>query len=146
MPRCRIWPLGEHPPPKRFRQQTDDKSAGMALEDGAFLGLALGRINSRSEVKYALTVYERARRARVARIVERGNVQQYLYHLADGAEQRERDRKLRMKPTPPGEALAWRDPEFAPWLMGYNVEKDVEAHWGLADNKDKRRCVIRSSL
>jgi len=118
----------------------------MALEDGAFLGLVLGRINSKSEVKRALTVYERARRARVARIVERGNVQQHLYHLPDGAEQRERDRKLRMKPTPPGEALAWRDPEFSPWLMAYDVEKDFEAHWDLSENREERRDYIARSM
>ncbi|KAI5857791.1 hypothetical protein BZA05DRAFT_106304 [Tricharina praecox] len=120
--------------------------AGMALEDGAFLGLALGSIKSRSEVKRALTVYERGRRARVARIVERGNVQQYLYHLPDGAEQCERDRKLRMNPTPPGEVLAWRDPEFAPWLMGYDVEKDFKKYWEMPKDKERRREHVTRSL
>ena len=23
----------------------------------------------------------------------------------------------------------WRDPEFGPWLLGYEVLRDVEAHW-----------------
>jgi hypothetical protein len=30
-----------------------------------------------------------------------------------------------MMPTPPGEALAWRDPELAPRLLGYDHLKDV---------------------
>lgn len=62
-------------------------------------------------------------------VVERGNVQQYLYHLHDGPEQEERDRKMRMQPTPPGEALAWRDPELSPRLLGYDFVADVERHW-----------------
>lgn len=62
-------------------------------------------------------------------VVERGNLQQYLYHLHDGPEQEERDRKMRMQPTPPGEALAWRDPELAPRLLGYDFVADVERFW-----------------
>lgn len=58
-------------------------------------------------------------------VVKRGNLQQYLYHLHDGSEQEERDRKMRMVPTEEGEALAWRDPGLAPKLLGYECEKDV---------------------
>ena len=38
----------------------------------------------------------------------------------------ERDEKMRMVPTSAGECLAWR--EFAPWLVGHEVLRDVEAH------------------
>lgn len=51
--------------------------------------------------------------------------QQYLYHLPDGPEQEERDRIMRMNPTPPGDPLVWRDPELSPWLLGYDHIKDV---------------------
>jgi salicylate hydroxylase len=118
----------------------------MALEDGAFLGMVLGKIKKKEEVKHALKVYERARRQRATRIVERGNVQQYLYHLPDGPEQEERDRKLRMDPTPPGEVLAWRDPEFAPYLLGYDVDEDVEKHWDLGTEMAEGGGLVRSSL
>ncbi|PUU75196.1 hypothetical protein B9Z19DRAFT_1131761 [Tuber borchii] len=57
------------------------------------------------------------------------NVQQHLYHLHDGPEQREGDAKMKTVPTPVGECLAWRDPEFGHWLLGYDVFRDVEAHW-----------------
>jgi salicylate hydroxylase len=70
-------------------------------------------------------------------VVERGNLQQYLYHLHDGAEQEERDRKMQMEPTPPGEALAWRDPELSPKLLGYNYLEDVSFMNGLAENADR---------
>lgn len=60
-------------------------------------------------------------------IVSRSNLQQYLYHLHDGPEQEERDRRMRMQPTEEGEALAWRDPGLAPKLLGYECEKDVSS-------------------
>ena len=80
---------------------------------------------SSAEKRKALRVYEQCRKERTRMVVERGNVQQYLYHLHDGSEQEERDRKMRMVPTPAGEALAWRDPGLAPKLLGYNHIDDV---------------------
>jgi salicylate hydroxylase len=70
-----------------------------------------------------LDIYERCRKERTEMIVKRGNLQQYLYHLHDGPEQEERDRKMRAQEE--GEALAWRDSGLAPQLLGYQVEKDV---------------------
>jgi salicylate hydroxylase len=106
-------------------------SAGMSLEDGAVLGECLSRLTSKcpAEKQVALHVYEKCRKSRTEMVVQRGNLQQYLYHLHDGPEQQERDKKMRMVPTPPGEALAWRDPELAPNLLGYDHEKDVSRLW-----------------
>lgn len=103
----------------------------MALEDGAVLGECFSRIRDKSAAskRKALRVYEECRKGRTEMVVQRGNLQQYLYHLHDGAEQEERDRKMRMVPTPPGEALAWRDPELAPRLLGYDHVKDVSVMW-----------------
>ncbi|PSS10867.1 hypothetical protein M430DRAFT_69313 [Amorphotheca resinae ATCC 22711] len=105
--------------------------AGMSLEDAAVLGECLARITSKSRAskKLALDVYEKCRKDRTRMVVERGNLQQYLYHLHDGPEQEERDRKMRMVPTPPGEALAWRDPELSPKLLGYRHIEDVDRNW-----------------
>ncbi|RFU34187.1 hypothetical protein B7463_g2151, partial [Scytalidium lignicola] len=103
--------------------------AGITFEDGAVLGECLSRIRSRSNIKHALKVYEKCRKLRTERIVERGNLQQYLAHLPDGEEQRERDRKMQLIPTPPGEAFVWRDPELGPWLLGYDHVKDVDLRW-----------------
>ncbi|PMD23854.1 putative monooxygenase [Hyaloscypha hepaticicola] len=101
--------------------------AGMSLEDAAVLGECLSRITSKAsaEKQIALQIYENCRKGRTEMVVQRGNLQQYLYHLHDGPEQEERDRRMRMVPTPPGEALAWRDPELAPKLLGYDYLKDV---------------------
>lgn len=96
--------------------------AGMALEDAAVLGECLARTR---DTRLALRVYEQCRAERTRMVVERGNLQQYLYHLSDGPEQQARDQGMRAVPTIPGEALAWRDPELAPRLLGYNYIKDV---------------------
>ncbi|CBX95790.1 hypothetical protein IAQ61_004623 [Plenodomus lingam] len=123
--------------------------AGMSLEDGHILGLCLARITSKStaEKRRALTVYERCRRERTERVVSRGNRQQYLYHLHDGSEQRERDRMLRafgefngkgrVSPEQYEEKglrveedpLAWRWGGVANWLLTYVCEEDVEMRW-----------------
>ncbi|KAE8153025.1 hypothetical protein BDV25DRAFT_127507 [Aspergillus avenaceus] len=111
--------------------------AGMSFEDGAVLGECLSRLPNSSDVakdsldflkakQYALSVFEQCRKKRTQMVVERGNVQQYLYHLHDGPEQQERDRKMQMVPTPEGEALAWRDPGLAPKLLGYDHIADLE--------------------
>ncbi|KAK5273712.1 hypothetical protein LTR96_000312 [Exophiala xenobiotica] len=104
--------------------------AGMCLEDAAVLGELFSRApNPRSPIvkQQLLEIYEKCRKERTAMIVERGNLQQYLYHLHDGPEQEERDRKMVAKEE--GEALAWRDSGLAPKLLGYQVEKDVDQYW-----------------
>lgn len=108
----------------------------MAFEDGAVLGECLSRLPDRDDVaktspdflqakRHALSVFQQCRKERTKMVVDRGNIQQYLYHLHDGPEQEERDRKMQMTPTPEGEALAWRDPGLAPKLLGYDHIADV---------------------
>lgn len=105
--------------------------AGMSLEDAEVLGLCLSRITSKcqTELRRALRVYEEIRKGRTEMVVERGNRQQYLYHLEDGEEQKERDRRMKETPTRTGEALAWRDPGLAPVLLGYDCLEVVEEAW-----------------
>ncbi|KAF7155380.1 hypothetical protein CNMCM5623_007451 [Aspergillus felis] len=121
--------------------------AGMAFEDGAVLGECLSRLpNSPSVTKaspeylkskrHALSVFEKCRKQRTKMVVDRGNVQQYLYHLHDGPEQEERDRKMQMVPTPEGEALAWRDPGLAPKLLGYDHIADVDLNWNVEEESE----------
>jgi salicylate hydroxylase len=106
----------------------------MCFEDGAVLGLCLSdpRISSKSkptsaELLKALLNYEKCRISRTCRIVARGSHQGYLYHLNDGEEQEERDRELQRVPTREGEALVWRDPGVAPWLLSYDHLIDVSS-------------------
>ncbi|KAK6596224.1 FAD binding domain-containing protein [Botrytis cinerea] len=113
--------------------------AGMSLEDAAVLGELLSQypkssstLSATSNLKssflqHTLPIYQALRAPRTQIVVERGNTQQYLYHLSDGPEQIERDRKMREQED--GEALAWRDKGFAPWLLGYRVSDEVEKLW-----------------
>jgi salicylate hydroxylase len=107
--------------------------AGMSFEDAAVLGSCLGKLTSKSKAEktFALKVYQECRKERTEMIVERGNLQQKLYHLHDGEEQEERDRRLvhngecAEEEMEEGEALVWRDPVLAPKLLGYDHLVDV---------------------
>ncbi|KAF2187164.1 FAD/NAD(P)-binding domain-containing protein [Zopfia rhizophila CBS 207.26] len=123
--------------------------AGMSLEDGHVLGLCFARVKGRGleERKRALSVYERCRRERTERVVQRGNVQQHLYHVHDGPEQTERDRLLRAFGEFNGKGkvsreefekrglvegedpLPWRWGGVGKWLLMYDCERDVEEKW-----------------
>jgi len=137
--------------------------AGMSLEDAAVLGTCLSRLPpdtpaSEGFMRKALGVYERCRKERTDKVVERGNLQQVLYHLHDGPEQEERDRGmieaglLEERFTGGGDereseigaigegkidALAWRDRGFSEWLLGYRVDEDVEKNWPKEDGEDQ---------
>jgi salicylate hydroxylase len=102
----------------------------MALEDGAVLGELFARSkNPRdpAERRRLLEIYEKCRKPRTEMVVRRGNLQQYLYHLRDGEEQKERDRKMSLMEA--GEALAWRDSGLSPQLLGYEVDRDIDRYW-----------------
>ncbi|MBE7180452.1 MAG: FAD-dependent monooxygenase, partial [Terriglobus roseus] len=119
--------------------------AGMALEDGAVLGELFARsANPRSptERRRLLQIYEQCRKPRTEMVVRRGNLQQWLYHLHDGPEQAERDRKMRECEA--GEALAWRDAGLAPELLGYQVGRDVDRFWNQGQGEEEGG--IRASL
>ena len=142
MPHFHTWHLGKH---ADFYPVLSSSltlySAGMALEDAAVLGELFGRsTNPRdpAEKRRLLSIYEKCRKPRTEMVVERGNRQQWLYHLHDGPEQRERDRAMREMEE--GEALAWRDSGLSPQLLGYKVEEDVDRYWHTGhDDADKQK-------
>ncbi|KAH8646589.1 hypothetical protein BGZ60DRAFT_535573 [Tricladium varicosporioides] len=113
--------------------------AGMSLEDGAVLGELFSRHRgplSPRRKKELLDIYQKIRAERTEAIVERGNTQQYLYHLHDGPEQEERDRVMRA--GEPGDALAWKDKAFAPFLLGWRCEEEVDRYWKEEGQDHKR--------
>ncbi|KAL3480911.1 hypothetical protein BJX99DRAFT_272597 [Aspergillus californicus] len=122
--------------------------AGITFEDAAVLGECLGRMksNSKDEKGKALAVYERCRKLRTETVVRRGSIQQDLNHLDDGAEQEERDRKMRafevaekdwqagQRTLPAGlksgeDPLVWRRYGVGEWLFRYDAWEDVEEKW-----------------
>ncbi|KAI0912385.1 FAD binding domain-containing protein [Ustulina deusta] len=123
--------------------------AGMALEDGGVLGLCLSRVTDKSPCskRKALQVYEACRRERTERVVQRGSYNQWIYHLLDGPEQEERDKKFKMfenldrewlsqeTPVLPqvqetgDDPFPWRYHGVARWLLTYDMWQDVEEKW-----------------
>ncbi|KAL3426090.1 FAD binding domain-containing protein [Phlyctema vagabunda] len=110
--------------------------AGMSLEDGAILGELFSRRTTQSKSEL-LALYQKIRAPRTEMVVERGNRQQYLYHLHDGPEQRERDRI--MQAGEEGDALAWKDGRFAEGLLGWCCEKEVDKYWPACEEKVQSR-------
>jgi salicylate hydroxylase len=113
--------------------------AGMSLEDGAVLGELFSRCSgplSPQKKSKLLDIYQKIRAPRTEMVVERGNKQQWLYHLHDGPEQKERDRVMRAGED--GDALAWKDRNFAPALLGWSCEREVDQFWhALEETGDK---------
>jgi len=104
--------------------------AGMSLEDAAVLGEVFSRhtagpFSAQKKIQL-LDIYEKIRKPRTVMVVERGNTQQYLYHLHDGPEQEKRDEIMRAEA--PGDALAWKDSAFAPGLLGWVCEEEVDRY------------------
>ncbi|KAL7629780.1 hypothetical protein AAE478_001303 [Parahypoxylon ruwenzoriense] len=135
---------------------------GMAIEDAAALGLCLAKLTNKSAEQklQALRIYEECRKERTEKVVERGNFQQYMYHIHDGKEQRQRDRRLKMfgeidelllkNPeivTRPqlesgDDPLPWRYYGVGGWLLTYDLEKEVEDRW----KQSRVEIIARPSL
>ncbi|KAJ8131615.1 hypothetical protein O1611_g2012 [Lasiodiplodia mahajangana] len=140
--------------------------AGMALEDGGVLGLCLGRLTDKSpsSKKKALQIYEACRRERTERVVQRGSYNQWIYHLADGPEQEERDKKFKVFeeldkewlsqecPTIPqvqetgDDPFPWRRYGVGRWLLTYDMWQDVEEKWSASTTMGLKSEPPRPSL
>ncbi|KAL5588260.1 hypothetical protein FOBRF1_014788 [Fusarium oxysporum] len=120
--------------------------AGMALEDGGVLGLCLAKLTDKSPASKlkALAVYEACRRERTEMVVQRGTYNQWIYHLPDGEEQRQRDERFKQygkwdeewlsgeNPIIPQSSetgedpFPWRYHGVGRWLLTYDMWKDVD--------------------
>lgn len=106
----------------------------MAVEDGAVLGLLLGRLNQatgrcsgpESLVPEVLKLYETLRKSRITTNVAGAVSNQYWYHRSDGPEQEERDQLLAAAGK--GVKSKWNltDEDYQMDLLGFDVIKDSE--------------------
>ncbi|KAJ5624253.1 hypothetical protein N7510_000562 [Penicillium lagena] len=131
--------------------------AGMAFEDGAVLGECLSRLPNDPKTSksskgfldakcHALEVFQKCRKDRTHMVIKRSHKQRYLEHMPDGPEQEERDREMQMVPTPPGEAMVWRDPGTAPELLRYDHIADVDKHWGIRSQAMENGALMEARL
>jgi salicylate hydroxylase len=93
------------------------QGAVQAIEDAAVLAKCLERASVHN-VDAALRRYEQTRRPRASRCQEGSRSNGVMYHLSDGAEQRNRDANLTSATTAPLPQNAW--------LYGHDVEAEFE--------------------
>ncbi|KAI9172761.1 FAD-dependent monooxygenase OpS4 [Paramyrothecium foliicola] len=105
------------------------QGANSAIEDGAVLGLLLGRIRSKDQLHQALHMYQSLRKARGEAIVKETFKQRDAFHMPDGPFQEERDRIFLSqlgKEITTAFPSRWTCPKIQPWLYGYDAWKEVE--------------------
>lgn len=118
------------------------QGAAMAVEDGAILGLLLGRFQkNKSFLGHAektrllsslLSLYEGLRKERTNVNVQGAVHTRHYYHLADGDQQRARDAELRELPSTGWKgqcSFNWGDAEYQGSLLGFDVLADAETRY-----------------
>ncbi|KKY32762.1 putative salicylate hydroxylase [Diaporthe ampelina] len=108
------------------------EGAAMAVEDGAALAVALGRITSPKQVGFALRVFEAERVRRTGMMQEASMVNSMIWHFGDGPLQEARDEAMR--PEVEGKHFLsspnqWSDPVTQEWAYGYDAEKVMDGAW-----------------
>lgn len=108
------------------------EGAAMAVEDGAALAVALGRITSPRQIGFALRVFERERVRRTGMMQEASMVNSMIWHFSDGPLQEARDEGMR--PEVEGRHFLsspnqWSDPVTQEWAYGYDAERVMESAW-----------------
>ena len=89
------------------------QGAAMAIEDAAVLGNLLSRLSSKAQIPMLLKVYQDLRLPRTAEVQLSSTLNQTIFHLPDGEEQRRRDSYMR-------EAM-YRDPWFTGQEHAYDM-------------------------
>jgi salicylate hydroxylase len=101
----------------------------MAVEDGAALARALGKISSTTEIQHALSIFEEVRGDRTRMMQDASLLNGQLWHFPDGPLQQARDEA--MKPETLGIPFShspnqWSDPATQMWAYGYDAEGAID--------------------
>lgn len=123
---------------KPYRAQ----GAAMAIEDAAVLGNLLSRISHMSQLGSLLKAYEDLRLPRTSVVQESSRLNQHIFHLPDGPEQRERDANMRkamalelagktdeLQRGTAGNQNQWADRAKSNDLFGYDADAEVDKWW-----------------
>jgi len=124
--------------PKPYRAQ----GASMAIEDGAVLGNLLSRISHISQLGPLLKAYQDLRLPRTAELQGSSRLNQHIFHLPDGPEQRERDANMRkamalelsgdteaLRRESTGNQNQWADKAKSIILFGYDADAEADKWW-----------------
>jgi salicylate hydroxylase len=129
----------------------------MAIEDGAVLGNLLSRLSHISQLRPLLNAYQDLRLPRTAAIQESSRLNQYIFHLPDGPEQRARDESMRkamalelsgdlgaLRRESDGNQNQWADRKKSDMLFGYDADAEVDKWW--AAHGEKLAVLPRAKL
>lgn len=128
----------------------------MAVEDGAILGLLLEKLQNmglpfrpmekNSRLKDLFLLYEGLRKKRTEVNVAGAVHTRHYYHLADGKEQRDRDRQLAGLPGQNWQgscSFNWGDAVYQQSLLGFDVLADAER---MFDEWFMQHCFVDGKL
>lgn len=132
------------------------QGTAMAIEDAAVLGNLLSRISHISQLRLLLKAYEDLRLPRTAAVQESSRLNQHIFHLPDGQEQRRRDEDMRkamvmelsddsrsLRHELAGNQNQWADKTKNDTLFGYDADAEVDKWW--ADHARELEMVARMS-
>lgn len=108
------------------------QGAAMAVEDGAALAVALSKITSPKELKFALQIFEKERVKRSSMMQEASMVNSMIWHFRDGPLQKARDEAMRPEVESKhflSSPNQWSDPVTQNWAYGYDAEKVMKEAW-----------------
>ncbi|KAI5927906.1 salicylate hydroxylase [Camillea tinctor] len=121
------------------------QGAAQCFEDAGALRACLRASRSSSSeinIPAALARYEALRMPRVRRVQAKTREHQYILHIPDGAEQEDRDRRLRAGGS--GSPIFWGDEGRLRWLFGHDAEVlGVEGeNWRVGEGEGEREGVV----
>lgn len=105
------------------------QGAAQAVEDGAVLGSLFEHVNDRSQLSDVLAIFEGIRKERTTLIMQGSAKLRNVFHMEDGKQQRERDRRLREARLYREHIIPWANPGFQQWLFGYDAFKEAKDAW-----------------
>jgi salicylate hydroxylase len=129
----------------------------MAIEDGAVLGNLLSRISHLSQLRPLLKAYQDLRLPRTAAVQQSSRLNQQIFHLPDGPEQRERDENMRkamalelsgnsgaLRRESDGNQNQWADKKKTDVLFGYDGDAEADEWWAV--HGKELEVFVRSKL
>lgn len=105
------------------------QGASQAIEDAACLAELFGKVQHRSQVPDALTIFQDLRQTRCLEISRHAEKVGRVWTFPDGPHQQERDRQLKEHQPFEGYPNPFSDTYLHKWLYDYDVTEAVGEAW-----------------
>jgi len=120
----------------------------MATEDGVVLAECISRAKTPQDLPFYLEAFEAIRKDRCFQVQSGSVKNEDFWHMEDGARQRVRDAFMRSEQINEEDLKAlkaegknpnqWADPNFQPWLFGYDPIGEAKR---ALDDVERKRAV-----